>query len=56
MTQYSSVKAKLSNSQVAKRKSATKFAAGITLRLSSNMIGIKKLRFPHKSSLIDRYV
>ena len=39
ITQFNSTKAKLSNSQLNKLKSATKNEAGITLRLSTNMIG-----------------
>ena len=39
MTQYNSVNAKLSNSQLNKLKSAIKNETGVTLRLTSNMIG-----------------
>ena len=39
MTYYSSVNAKLSDSQVDKLKSATKNETGVALKLSSNMIG-----------------
>ena len=39
MIQYSGVNVKLSNSQFDKLKLATKTETGITLRLSSNMIG-----------------
>ena len=39
MTQYNSVNAKLSISQLNKLKSAIKNETGVTLRLTSNMIG-----------------
>ena len=39
VTQYNSVNIKLSDSQIDKLKSATKNKVGVTLRLSSNMIG-----------------
>ena len=38
MTQYNSVNAKLSDSQVDKLKSTTKNETGMSARLSSNMI------------------
>ena len=42
MTQYHTANVKLSNSEPNKLKSVTKHATDVTLRLSSNMIGINK--------------
>ena len=40
MTQYNTLNAKLSNSQLYKLKSAIKSGIEVTLNLSSNLIGI----------------
>ena len=48
MTQYNSLKVKLSSSQLNKLKSAIKNKSEVVLRLSSNMIGYDKTNFPHK--------
>ena len=56
MTRYNEVNRKLSNSQVDDLKSKTKNETGITLRLSSNMIGNSndEASFPHKLLLTDK--
>ena len=46
MTQYNSLNAKLSNSQLKKFKSAIKNETKVVLRLSSNMIGDNETNFP----------
>ena len=58
MTQYNSLKIKLSNSQLNKLKSAIKNETEVVLRLSSNMIGNSddETNFPHKLLLADRQV
>ena len=56
MTQYNSVNAKLSNSQLNKLISAIKNESEVVLRLSSNMIGDNETNFPHKLLLTDRQV
>ena len=56
MTQYNSLNAKLSNSQLNKLKSAIKNETGVVLRLSSNMIGDDETNFPHKLLLTNRQV
>ena len=58
MTQYNSLKIKLSNSQLNKLKSAIKNETELVLRLSSNMIGNSddEINFPHKLLLADRQV
>ena len=58
MAQCNSVNEKLSNSQLNKLKSTTKNETGITLRLSSNMIGNSNdvTNFPHKLLLSNRPV
>ena len=58
MTQYNSLKIKLSNSQLNKLKSAIKNETEVVLRLSSNMIGNSddETNFPHKFLLADRQV
>ena len=56
MTQYNSLNAKLSNSQLNKLKSAIKNETGVVLRLSSNMIDDNETNFPHKLLLINRRV
>ena len=56
MTQYSSLKVKLSNSKLNKLKSALKNETEVVLRLSSNMIGDNESNFPHKLLLINRKV
>ena len=49
MTQYSTLNVKLSNSQLNKLKSAIKYRIGVTLNLSSNLIGSSngENSFPH---------
>ena len=56
MTQYSSLKVKLSNSQLNKLKSAIKNGTDVVLRLSSNMVGNSnnETNFPHKLLLTNR--
>ena len=56
MTQYNSLNAKLSNSQLNKFKSAIKNENEVVLRLLSNMIGDNKTNFPHKLFLTNRQV
>ena len=58
MTQYSSLNAKLSNSQLHKLKSAIKNKTDAILRLLSNMIGKSndKTNFPHELLLTNRQV
>ena len=56
MTQYNSLNAKLSNSQLNKLKSAIKNETEVVLRLSSNMIGDNEANFPHKLLLTNRQV
>ena len=56
MTQYNSLNAKLSNSQLNKYKSAIKNETGVVLRLPSNVIGDNKTNFPHKLVLTNRQV
>ena len=56
MTQYNSLNAKLSNSQLNKLKSAIKNESEVVLRLSSNMIGNNETNFPHELLLTDRQV
>ena len=50
MTQYNTLHVKLSNSQLNKLKSAIKNGTGVTLNLSSNLIGsyYDETNFPHK--------
>ena len=56
MTQYNSVKARLSNSQLNKLKAAIKYETEVVLRLSSNMIGDNETNFSHKLLLTNRKV
>ena len=56
MTQYNSLNAKLSNSQLNKLKLAIKNETEVVLRLSSNMIGDNETNFPHKLLLTNRQV
>ena len=56
MTQYNSLNAKLSNSQLNKLKSAIKNETEVVLRLSSNMISDDETNFPHKLLLTNRQV
>ena len=58
MTQYNSLDAKLSNSQLNKLKSAIKNETETVLRLSPNMIGGSndETNSPHKLLLTDRQV
>ena len=61
MTQYNSLKIKLSNSQLNNLKFAIKIETDLVLRLSSNMIGNStelhsddETNFPHKLLLTNR--
>ena len=58
MTQYNSLKVKLSNSQLNKLKSAVKNETDVVLRLSSNMISNSddETNFPHKLLLTNRQI
>ena len=56
MNEYHRKYVRLSDSQLDKLKSATRNATGVTLRLSSDMIGTKFNIFPHSLSLINRNV
>ena len=56
MTQYNSLKVKLSNSQLNKFKSTIKNETEVFLRLSSNIIGDNETNFPHKLLLTNRQV
>ena len=58
MTQYNSLNAKLSDSQLNKLKSAIKNKTEVVLRLSSNMIGNSddETNFPHELLLTNRQV
>ena len=56
MTQYNSLNAKLSNSELNKLKSAIETGLEVVLRLSSNMIGDNESNFPHKLLLTNRQV
>ena len=56
MTQYNSLKVKLSNSQLNKLKSAIRNETKVVLRLSSNVISDNESNFPHKLLLINRQV
>ena len=56
MTQYNSLNAKLSNSQLNKLESARKNESEVVLILSSNMIGDNETNFHHKLLLTNRQV
>ena len=58
MTQYNSLNAKLSNSQLNKSKSAIRNETDVILRLSSNIIGNSddETNCPHKLLLTNRHV
>ena len=58
MTQYNSLNAKLSNSQLNKLKSAIKNGTDVILRLSSNMVdnSNNETNFPHKLLLTNRQI
>ena len=58
MTEYNSLKLRLSNSQLNKLKSAVKNNIDVILRLSSNMVGNSddETTFPHKIFLTNRQV
>ena len=58
MTQYNSLNAKLSNSQLNKLKSAIKNETDVALRLSSNMIGNSgdSTNFPHELLMTNSQV
>ena len=55
MTQYNTLNAKLSNSQINKLKSGIKNGTEITLKLSSNFVGDSndKNNFPHNLLLTN---
>ena len=46
MTKYHSITVKLTDSHLVKLKSAVKNESGLTLRLSSEMIGTEETNFP----------
>ena len=56
MTQYNSLNAKLSTSQLNKLKSAIKNKTEAVLRLLSNMVGDDETNFSHKLLLTNRQV
>ena len=56
MTQYNSLNAKLSNSQLDKLKSTIKNETDVVLRLSSSVIGDKEADFSHQLILTNRQV
>ena len=58
MTQYNNLNVKLSNSQFNKLKLRIKNGTGVTLNLSSNMIGNSndETNFPNKLLLTNREV
>ena len=58
MAQYNTLNVKLSNSQLNKIKSAIKNGTGVTLNLSSNLIGnsIDESNFPYKLLLTNTQV
>ena len=58
MTHYSSLNVKLSNSQLNKLKSAVNNETGVSLRISSNMVGNSNdnTNFPHELLLTNRQV
>ena len=58
MTQYNSLNAKLSNSQLNKLKSAITNGTDVILRLSSNMVdnSNNETNFPHKLLLTNRQI
>ena len=56
MTQYSSLNAKLSNSQLNKLTPAIKSKIEVVSRLSSNMVGDDKTNFPHKLPLMKNVI
>ena len=55
MIQYNTLILKLSNSQVSKLKSGIKNKIGLTLNLSSNLMGNSKVNFPRKTLLTDTH-
>ena len=56
MTQYNSLNAQLSNSQLNKLKPTIKNETEVVLRLSSNMISDDETNFPRKLLLTNRQV
>ena len=56
MTQYNSLNAKVSNSQLNNFKLAIKNKTEVVLRLSLNMIGDDDTNLPHKLLLTNRQV
>ena len=58
MTQYNSLNAKLSNSQLNKLKSSIKNENDVVLRISSNMVSNSNdnTNFPHELLLTNRQV
>ena len=55
MTQYNTLNAKFSNSQLNKLKSGIKIGNNLTLKFSSNVVGDSNDRnnFPHKLSITN---
>ena len=56
MTQYKSLKVKLSNSQLNKLNSAIKNETGVVLTLPLNIVGDDETNLPHKLLLTNRHV
>ena len=56
MTQYNSLKVKLSNSPLNKLNSAIKNETEVVIRLSLNMIGDNETNFPRELLLTNRQV
>ena len=56
MTQYNSLNAKLSNSQLNKLTPAIKSKIEVVSRLSLNMVGDDKTNFPHKLPLMKNVI
>ena len=56
MTQYNSLNAKLSNSQLNKLTPAIKSKIEVVSRLSSNMVGDDKTNIPHKLPLMKNVI
>ena len=56
MTQYNSLNAKLSNSQLNKLTPTIKSKIEVVSRLSSNMVGDDKTNFPHKLPLMKNVI
>ena len=56
MTEYGTVKVRLSDPQLVKLKTVAKNKIGITQRLLSHMIGTDETNFPHNLLLTNRQV